>query len=43
MPVIPELGNLRQKDHEFETNVFYIVRAHLKMRDRESFYINLPY
>lgn len=27
MPTIPELGELRQEDHNFETSLGYIVRS----------------
>lgn len=40
--MIPALEKLRQKDCEFEANVFYVVRACLKMRDWERFYTNVP-
>lgn len=41
--MIPALEKLRQKDCEFEVNVFYVVRACLKMRDWERFYTNVPH
>lgn len=40
--VIPALEKLRQKDCEFEANVFYVVKVCLNMRDRERFYTNSP-
>lgn len=42
VPVIPALEKLRQKDCEFEANVFYVVKACLNMRDRERFYKTHP-
>lgn len=40
--VIPALGKLRQEDSEFENNMFYMVRACFKMRERERLYISSP-
>ena len=36
LSVIPALWKLRQEDREFEINIFYMVRACLKMREREN-------
>jgi hypothetical protein len=35
-PVIPELWRLRLEDHEFETNVGYIVRFCLKKKKKKE-------
>lgn len=43
MPIGPALRKLRQEDREFEINIFYMVRACLKMRERERLYISSPY
>jgi hypothetical protein len=34
-PIIPALGRLRQKDHEFDGSLAYIVRPCLKNKELE--------
>jgi hypothetical protein len=35
MFVIPALGRIRKKDHEFEASLDYIVRHYLKIKSQE--------
>jgi hypothetical protein len=37
MPIIPELGRLRQEDHEFKASLDYIVRLKKKLLAYPSF------